>query len=245
MKHRRTPSVDFSLADVELEETLENLDGADNYAAWIFALVEPHLGEKVLEVGAGHGTFTHRIAAIASRVVAVDPSVRCVDLLRTRFMSDPKMEVLQGSIGEATGHGQFDGVVLINVLEHIEDDREALREIFRLLKPGGRLILWVPAFAALYSDFDRRVGHHRRYRKSALRTELTRCEYEIRDLRYVNAVGAIAWFVMARLLRRTPTVGSKVQLFDKYLVPVLRRFERRLRVPFGQSVFAVAVRPVN
>lgn len=243
MKSRRTLSVDFSIADAELEETLENLDEAGNYAGWIFDLVEPHLGEKVLEVGAGHGTFTQHIANGAGRVVVVDPSARCVDVLRARFPSDPKVDVLEGSIDAAIGNGPFDAAVLINVLEHIADDRGALNQLFGLLRPGGRLIIWVPAFSALYSDFDRRVGHHRRYTKSALKTEFARCGFEIEDLRYVNAVGALAWFVMARLLRRTPTVGTKVRVFDRYMVPVLKRVEHRYPMPFGQSLFAVAIRP--
>jgi SAM-dependent methyltransferase len=242
-RSRRTAVAEFSAADAELQEALDNLDDADNYAAWIFELVAPHLGDDVLEVGAGHGTFTEMLAKTAKRVVTSDVSDRCVAILRDRFAGDSSVEVLAGSIDAAAARGPFDAAILINVLEHIENDEDALLLLADVLKPGGRAVLWVPAFSFLYSEFDRKIGHYRRYRKAGLRTQLTRAGYEVRDIRYVNAVGAVAWLVLARFLRRTPTSGTPVKVFDRYFVPVLKRVEWRLPPPFGQSVLAVAARP--
>jgi SAM-dependent methyltransferase len=239
----RAALANLSAADVELEETLDNLDDADNYAAWIFELMAPYLGDDVLEVGAGHGTFTEILAPKAKRIVASDISGRCAGILRKRFSADPSVEVLHGSIDAAATRGPFDTAILINVLEHIQDDGGALQELAGLLKPGGRVILWVPAFSLLYSDFDRRIGHHRRYRRTTLRAQLSHAGYHVRDIRYVNAVGAIAWLVVARFLRRTPTSGTPVRVFDRYFVPVLKQLERRWCPPFGQSIFAVGVWP--
>jgi protein-L-isoaspartate O-methyltransferase len=230
-------------ADVELAETLDNLDGADNYAAWIFEQVEPHLGDAVLEVGAGHGTFTEILSARGARVVATDVSQRCADVLRERFARDERVTVVHGGADAVAGLPPFDSAVLINVLEHIPDDDGALLDLAATLKPGGRLILWVPAFQLLYSDFDRKIGHHRRYRKGELRAQLTRAGYEVAEIRYVNSVGALAWLVVARLMHRAPTGGASVKIYDSYFVPVLKRLEGRRGAPFGQSVFAVATWP--
>jgi SAM-dependent methyltransferase len=241
----RVPA-DFSASDAELATTLDNLDDAGNYAEWIFELIEPHLGAEVLEVGAGHGTFTEMLAGRAKRVVASDISERCVGRLRERFSGAESVEVVHGSIESAASLGPFDSVVLINVLEHIEDDNGALRQIIgQLLKPGGRVVLWVPAFMFLYSDFDRRIGHYRRYDRAGLRAQLAKAGYDVQDVTYVNAVGALAWLALARLLHRTPTNGTPVQVFDRYFVPVLKRAERRWHPPFGQSVLAVAARPAE
>ncbi len=244
---RAAPSTpaDFSDADLELIATLDNLDGATNYATWIFDLVRPALGAEVLEVGAGHGTFTERLADGSRNVVATDLSARCVGMLEARYSADPRVDVVQGSLDAVAGMGPFDSAVLINVLEHIEDDEQALRQLAALLKPGGRLVLWVPAFPLLYSEFDRRIGHQRRYHVADLRSKLTRAGYNVGDIHYVNAVGAVAWLVLARLLRRTPTAGGPVRVYDRYFVRAVRWVEGRYRPPFGQSVFAVAVRPVD
>lgn len=242
-RKRARALADFSAADEELAPTLDSLDGARNYAEWIFELIEPHLGCEVLEVGAGHGTFTEMLARKTKRVVACDISERCAGRLRERFSRDEHVEVLHGSIDSAATHGPFDSVVLINVLEHIEDDDGALRDARSLLTRGGQIVLWVPAFSFLYSDFDRRIGHHRRYDKTGLRRQLADAGYEAAAVSYFNAVGAVAWLVVARFLRRTPTDSVPVRVFDKYFVPVLKRLERRWRPPFGQSMLAIAVRP--
>jgi 2-polyprenyl-3-methyl-5-hydroxy-6-metoxy-1,4-benzoquinol methylase len=235
----------ITAADAELADTLDNLDGADNYTDWIFEQVEPHLGKEVLEVGAGHGTLTGLLSMSSSRVVATDVSERCAGILRTRFADDPRVTVLRGGTAEVAGLPPFDAAVLINVLEHIEDDEGALRDLLTALKPGGRLILWVPAFEILYSDFDQKIGHHRRYRMAELRARLSSAGYEVTDIRYINSVGALAWLIAARLLHRVPTGGRSVKLYDSYVVPVLRQVEGRWGTPFGQSLFAVATRPAE
>ena len=132
---------------------------------------------------------------------------------------------------------------MINVLEDVEDHAAALRDVWQGLRPGGRLILWVPAMEWLYSDLDRRIGHHRRYYLKQLRQLLGETGFEPAELRYVNAIGAIGWWVMAKQLRRSPTSAASVQLFDRLVVPVQRRVDDRTRLPWGQSIFAVGVRP--
>jgi 2-polyprenyl-3-methyl-5-hydroxy-6-metoxy-1,4-benzoquinol methylase len=234
-------SVDFLSADTELERTLDHLDDANNYASWILDLASPYLGREVLEVGAGHGTMTELLVQRADRVVATDLSSRCTDLLRTRFLNESSVDVVLGPIRDAADRGPFDSAVLINVLEHIEEDDKALAELYDLLKPGGHLILWVPAFALLFSDFDRSIGHHRRYRRNDLAAQLARSGYKIVDLRYVNAVGAIAWFFMVRLAKRIPNRRAAM-IFDSHVVPAVRRIEKKFHPPFGQSVFVVATR---
>jgi len=231
--------VSFGEADEELQATLHSLDGAREYADWIYGLVEPHIGSHVLEIGAGHGSFTERLAATA-HVTATDISASCVAKLRERFKGDQRVEVRQVELAEATSTGRYDSVLLINVLEHIEDDNKAAVQLAGALEPGGRLVLWVPAFSQLYSDFDRRIGHYRRYRIPELRKVLAGAGLEVVDIRYVNLVGSLAWWVVAKKLGRVPTTSGLVRLFDKACVPTLRRLESGRRPPFGQSIFCVA-----
>lgn len=233
----------IAAADTVMAPRLERLAGASNYTDWIFEHVEPHLGSEVLEIGAGHGTFTELLSARADRVVATDVAERCVDLLRERFARDERVTVVEGSTETLAGTARFDSAVLINVLEHIKDDDGALLDLASALRPGGRLVLWVPAFNLLYSDWDRQVGHYRRYRKGPLGAQLTRAGYEVTEIRYVNSAGALAWLVLARMMHKIPSSQGRVSFFNSYCVPVLRRLEKKRGAPFGQSVLAVATWP--
>lgn len=234
---------DLSAVDLELATTLDSLDGAVNYSAWIYDMVHPYLGERLLEVGAGHGTFTALLRGPSKTIVATEISPRSAERLRERFDGDHGVKVVEGDLASVQALGPFDSALLINVLEHIEDDEAALAELGRLLRPGGHLSIWVPALPALYSDFDRRVGHYRRYRLADLRRKLEVAGFVDTSLRYRNALGALVWLLTAKALRATPTRPGNVRAFDRFVVPVIRRVETHFELPFGQSIFATASRP--
>jgi SAM-dependent methyltransferase len=241
-RNRSRLPANFGAADAQLAEALDNLDGADNYAAWICDMAEPFLGPTVLEIGAGHGTMTQLLIRKQHAVVASELSERCIGVLQDRFAGEPSVSVLHGDIGAAEAGAPYDSVLMINVLEHIEDSGGALRQIAGLLKPGGSLVVWVPAFDLLYSEFDRKIGHHRRYRRRQLQAELDGAGLETRDIRYANMAGAFGWLLVARILKRTPTGGRPVEIHDRWILPVTRRVESTVRAPFGQSLFAAAVK---
>jgi SAM-dependent methyltransferase len=147
---------------------------------------------------------------------------------------------LVAPIRETADHS---AVVALNVLEHIPDDVAALRSFAGLVRPGGAVVLFVPAFPLLMSEFDVLVGHQRRYRKRTLARALTDAGLEVETVRYVNVVGFFGWLFAMRLLRGRPGEGLLLRVFDRLLVPVMRRLESATPPPFGQSLFAVARRP--
>jgi len=238
MRHRASQEA----ADKNLLTTLESLEGAVNYRDWMLRLAQPYLAAPVLEVGAGRGTFTPFLAATGA-VTAIEPSDRLADLLRDAVSSQPQVRVVVGELADVAPAADHGSAVMFNVLEHIEDDGEALRQIHARLKPGACLVLWVPAFQLLYSEFDRRVGHHRRYRLRALESRVRDAGYIVERGRYANGIGWFSWFFFCRLLRIIPTDGVLPRIFDRFFVPVISRVERFIRPPFGQSVFLVARKP--
>ena len=150
-----------------------------------------------------------------------------------------------GLSGDVTAGDQlFGSAVMINVLERIEDDQAVLREIRERLEPGGRLCIWAPTYQFLYSDFDARIGHVRRYRKRQLEADVRLAGFEVVEGRHVNLPGWLGWLILCRLLRREPTSPTLVRNVDTWIVPVVRWFETRVRVPIGMSVFLVARKPV-
>jgi SAM-dependent methyltransferase len=234
----------FDPADATMADALESLEGADNYAHWIHRLVTPWLGEEVLEVGAGHGTMTAGLLG-RRRIVVADPSEGCVALLRARFGDDPTIEVRQSDAAGAGAGGPYQSILLVNVLEHIEDDATAVKQLAATLRPGGNLVVWVPAHPALYSEFDRRLGHFRRYRARELSDLVANAGLQRRHIRHVNAVGALAWWLSATRLGGTPTSGRKLLLADRAVVPLIRRLESVRPPPFGLSLLCVASRTAD
>ncbi len=225
----------------ELAPALDSLDDAVNYAAWIIDEMRPHLGPSILEVGAGTGTMTERLADIGS-VVATEPDARFAARLAERF-EGTDIAVEHGDLATATRLRKVDSVVMVNVLEHIEDDADALRQCFESLNVGGHLAVYVPAFQLLFSEFDASIGHFRRYRKKALIEAFQDAGFTVVKAQYMNVVGWFAWLILARLLRRPPAVGRQVIVYDRFVIPVLRRIESIIRPPFGQSVLVVGQKP--
>jgi SAM-dependent methyltransferase len=224
-----------------IADTLDALEGADNYRRWILQLSAPYLSAPVLELGAGSGTFTELLAERGA-VIAVEPDGALAAGLAARVATHPAVTVVHGTL-DAVPHSPAPGsAVLINVLEHIEDDAAALAQLAERVGPGGTLVLWVPAFQLLFSKFDRLLGHHRRYRKGQLVELVRRAGFEVVDARYANCLGWFSWLLTARLLGRVPTSPRLIAVFDRLLVPPVRAVERLVPPPFGQSVFLAARR---
>jgi len=220
---------------------LESLESASRYADWIAKLMQEFVTGRVLEVGAGHGVITERLARLGP-VVAAEPSPRAAARLRDRTAGIDGVQVVECDLTEAATLGPFDTAVAVNVLEHIVDDVGALRSLRSALSPGGNVVLFVPAFELLYSRFDAQVGHIRRYRRSTMSDVLGAAGFAITEMRYVNAPGALLWLVFNRLLALPPS-PTAIRAYDRVVVPLVRAIETGRRAPFGQSLLAVGRAP--
>jgi SAM-dependent methyltransferase len=234
----------FEQADAGLTGVLADLEGAEQYTDWIISLFAPHLRGRILEVGAGQGTYSARLAAFGE-VVAVEPSTAQCDVLGERLAGVAGTTVINGDLADVPAAPTFDAIVMINVLEHIPDDADAVRRCADLLSPGGHLLVWVPAFEALYGRFDHEIGHYRRYRRRPLHTLITSSNLRVDTLRHANLPGFFAWWLVVRVLRRRPTSGGLAGFYDRRLVPLIRRVEGRVTPPFGQSLLLIASKPAH
>lgn len=218
---------------------LEDLTDASNYRRWLADLVRPYLGDSPLEIGSGLGAYVAEWLSDVPRFTATEPDPTRLIALKQQFAADPRVEVR--AMGLPTDErGEYSAVIALNVLEHIEDQVGALRSAAGLLRPGGAVVLIVPAFPSAMSRFDRVIGHVRRYTRETLGDALTGAGLRIEELRYINPVGLLGWYVVCRLLGQFPANGPVLRAYDRMVVPLLRRLERGQQPPFGQSVFAVA-----
>lgn len=244
-------------------DVLEDLSDARRYRTWLADLARPHLGESPIEIGSGTGEYALEWAPSLSQLTATTGGATAgeataggataaftateadesrLETLRSRFTGHDVIRVRYLLLGDDTASdavGKHSAAVAFNVLEHIPDDVTALRAMGRLVRPGGAVVLIVPAFPSAMSRFDLAIGHQRRYTRRSLGTALTSAGLRVEQLRYVNPIGLLNWYVVVKTLGLRPRNGAALRLYDRTVVPVARSLDR-FSVPFGQSVFAVA-----
>lgn len=224
---------------------------AMNYHRWLIALVTPWLKGKALEVGFGYGQYTYEIAGCVDELVAIDCDQECLENFKDRPDNVRLMaaDLTDPRFAERVGLGAFDAIMCLNVLEHIADDLATLERFRQSLKPGGHLMLIVPAHPALYGSMDAMAGHYRRYTRTSLRNRFADAGYRIREVRYINPLGALGWWVNAKIVRpkdlSAPIVNKQILWYDRFVQPLSRFLSPLTCRIFGQSLWAVAERPMS
>jgi SAM-dependent methyltransferase len=209
-------------------KTLEIMSKASWYNKWLLSRIQTHLKGEILEVGAGMGNFTKLLSKFGN-VTAIDYDS---EYKNTRFGDIEKGIYYFGK------EKRFDSIVCMNVLEHIKDDRRALRNMFNLLSPGGRLILLVPAFNGVYSDLDKNLGHFRRYKIAPTNKKLQEAGFSITDSMYLNWLGLIGWFVNGKVFKKGILPEKQLEVFDIIARPLLF-VEKYIKPSFGLSVLTI------
>jgi SAM-dependent methyltransferase len=229
---------EFSYSGTELDA----LADARNYYEHIRQRFAPHLGARVVEVGAGIGTFSQYLldSPGVRELVAIEPAVNNFPVLRDRFASDRRVTVRQGVLHDFADQLAADSLVAVNVLEHIEDDVSFLGDARRVLGDAGTLLLFVPALQSIYGTLDEAFEHYRRYDRSLLHARLTEAGFVTVRMRYVNMPGIAAWYLAGRVMRRRTIDPRSVRLYDRFVVPVVSAVEAIIEPPAGQSLLAIA-----
>lgn len=215
----------------------------DAHYCWVYDEIAPLLVGSLLEVGSGAGVLSKFLVERGEPVLLTDYHEAYLVELRQRFAAASNVRVRRLNLLDATydvGGCRVDTVLCMNVLEHIADDRHVLKQFAELLPAGGRLLLQVPHYPALYGSLDEVYGHFRRYSRRDLTRLLDAQGFEIRMLRNFNALGIPGWIWSAKLARTRRIDPRAMRLFNR-LVPVARRIDRLL--PFvGLGLLALAVR---
>jgi 2-polyprenyl-3-methyl-5-hydroxy-6-metoxy-1,4-benzoquinol methylase len=236
-----------ALSSYTLEDQ-ERMARAANYFAWQHRLAARELGRRVIEIGCGIGNFTGLLLDSCEAVAAVDVEPGCIDRLRERYSGQANLEAFPCDVmsPEFAGLESFraDSCVCLNVLEHIEDDRDALRRMASVLTPDGIVVLIVPAFPSLYGPIDELLGHYRRYTRASISKLAEAAGMTVNTAHYMNAIGFFAWWINAHILKRRAQSAAQIEVFDRYVVPVSSRLEGWMHPPFGQSLFVVLKKPV-
>jgi SAM-dependent methyltransferase len=214
---------------------------ARRWKAYWIGRIERWIAGDVLEMGAGIGANT---AALQNSKVAswlcLEPDLSLKSRLETAVAGVPGVGAALGTIA-ALGGRMFDCILYIDVLEHIEHDRDELDLAAQRLRPGGRLIVLAPAHPWLYSPFDAAIGHYRRYtRASLMAISPSSCRQEA--MFYLDAAGLFASGANRVFLKQSQPTLRQILFWDNYIVPVSKRIDPLFGYRCGKSVVGVWVR---
>ena len=216
---------------------------AENYTGWVIEQFAPYVGVRLLEVGIGGANYIDHLGWL-QYYLGVDIDEELIENAKVRNpdCAYKKADLSHDDFIDVVGRAAYDSVICVNVLEHIEDDRAAVRRLVDALAPRGHLMLFVPAFQFLYTDLDRLAGHFRRYTKKSLLEILPQYGIRLEKIEYFNPVGGLGWWVQ-KFFRHNDleatAVTSQVRIFDKYVMPIAKLFNPMLKGVFGQSVVCV------
>lgn len=225
------------MADYVGDDVLKSLEQAQNYnKALVKKIQNQVLGSIVLDFGAGSGTFARSLRTATRQIHCVEADSGYVHALKEEGFPATT------SVTDYTEEF-FTGAYTLNVLEHIEDDRSALADVAKTMKVGGNLVVFVPAHPILYSSFDRRIGHFRRYSKDNLLRALEGSGFSIVKWEFFDSVG----FFVALLYRVIDRGDGRlshfaVRVFDAAVFPLSRLFDKLLNRLLGKNLFVVAKR---
>lgn len=225
--------------------TLLNISDADRLNNWMFESIQPYVKGKTLEIGSGIGNISSVFVDHKMPLYLSDYSDEYCRFLRKKFPSEPcvkdifRIDLVDKEFDTTHAHliGTFDTVFALNVVEHIDDDQLAVANCYKLLAPGGQLILLMPAYQALYNRFDKELGHFRRHTRKSMDKLLSK-QFQVIRTWHFNLAGIFGWFLFGSVLRGKNIEKGQMNVFEK-LVPLFRLADRLTFNTIGLSVIGV------
>jgi SAM-dependent methyltransferase len=220
---------------------LDLFAAAKNWKSYWSRQIKPFLNGDILEVGAGIGSNTGRLdQGGTERWVCLEPDPQLVARLTETLRnakSGRKYEIVCGTLQTLAGQ-QFDTITYIDVLEHIQEDRDELAAAATHLRPGGRIVVLSPAHQWLFSPFDAAIGHFRRYNRAMLQN-ITPASLRLERIKYLDCAGLAASASNLLLLRQSLPTAKQLAVWDGWMVPVSRVLDGLIRYSVGKTIVAV------
>lgn len=213
-------------------DVLEAMAEAEKYNGFLIELINSRLNEdyNVVDFGAGLGTFAIEVERKCANLVCVEPDLKQVSIIASKNL---KVVADPASIESRS----IDFLYSLNVFEHIKDDKAAMHEVARLLKPNACALIYVPANQILFSALDEKVGHHRRYSKKSLISLFTSENLEIKNIEYVDSVGFFAALMYKTFGNSNGDLSVKsVKIYDRFVFPLSRWIDKFTNSFLGKNL---------
>jgi SAM-dependent methyltransferase len=224
---------------------LDLFAAALNWKTYWSRQIRPFLKGDILEVGAGLGSNTRIMdTGGTGRWVCLEPDPELVGQLAGNLRGTEIKRLHEAVCGtlESLAGQQFDTIVYIDVLEHIDHDRDELNRAASHLRPGGHVVVLSPAHQRLFSPFDTAIGHFRRYNRPMLRA-ISPAGLRLETLRYLDCAGLTLSAANMLLLRQSMPTKAQLRFWDQWIVPISRIFDKLLLYSVGKTIIAVWRKP--
>ncbi|MFO7616345.1 MAG: class I SAM-dependent methyltransferase [Bacteroidales bacterium] len=236
----------FRPVDPQGEETLKIILVANRFNRWMYETIRPWCRGEILEIGSGIGNISDFFIREGASIHLSDIREGYCQKLTEHYGHHPNVtgietiDLADKEFDQRYRHllNRFDTVFALNVVEHIFDDQLALTNCHRLLKPGGRVVILVPAYQWLYNNFDRELEHYRRYNRKNLGELLKSTNFNVIHSQYFNAAGMAGWFVSGKIQRHRMIPLGQMRLFNR-LVVIFRLIDKLIFHSVGISVIMV------
>lgn len=220
---------------------LELFAHANNWKHYWGRKVSPYIGEIVLEVGAGIGTNTKFLLALNPHVkewICVEPDQRLASQIKSAVSVEHKVKIENVYLKDLKADIKFDTILYIDVIEHLENDKNEIDYAKSLLNENGYLIVLVPAHNYLFSDFDKAIGHYRRYNKKMLKAAAGIDLIE-EKLMYLDSVGMFASIMNKLFLKQSYPSIKQINFWDNYMINTSKIFDKVTFNKMGKSLLGV------
>ena len=236
----------FKPIDLEGEDTLKTIALANHFNRWMFDSIKPFCKGNILEIGSGLGNISEFFLDNHANILLTDLRDSYCEALHTKFKNNQAllgidtMNLVDPEFDRKFNKyfNGFDTVFALNVVEHIFDDKSAVSNCYKLLKPDGHLIILVPAYQWLFNNFDKELEHYRRYTRKRLESLFLSCDFKIYHNQYFNAAGITGWFISGNLQHHKIIPTGQIRLFDRWVI-LFKLFDKLIFNSFGLSVITV------
>jgi ubiquinone/menaquinone biosynthesis C-methylase UbiE len=221
---------------------LEIFQHASVWKNYYGKLIRPYLKGRVLEVGAGIGSTTSSLCDGSQQEwLCVEPDPLLFDKLEKKVVNGelpPCCRAMKGTTSDLPPDARFDAIIYIDVIEHIENDSAELEQAYKLLTEGGHLVVLVPAHQYLYNEFDKAIGHYRRYNKSMLKAAAPSA-LRLQKIRYLDSCGLFVSLSNKYFLKQQYPTIKQIKFWNNVIVPVSKLTDVIFNYSVGKTVVAI------
>jgi ubiquinone/menaquinone biosynthesis C-methylase UbiE len=224
-------------------EELFLFENAVTWKNYFGSKIRPYIKGNILEVGAGIGeTTNYLLNTQVKQCTCLEPDASLFDTLSKKLKTGQlpgKCKAVHGSIKDLSDSHEFDTIVYIDVLEHIEDDHAEISGALRLLKSGGALIVLSPAYQFLYTNFDKEIGHYRRYTKKTLLKTISFSDLLLKQIFYLDSTGVVLLLLNKYVVRKKYPSEKDIKIWEYFFVPFSKLMDKILFYKFGKSIVGI------